>query len=126
MDVGKQIAHWMKGADEDLAVAQSLLNDERIRHALFFAELAVEKALKALVTKETNDVPPKTHDLLRLAALANISLPDHRKKTMARIQQFSLEGRYPDFIPVVMSPQDASAAFADCRELVIWLKSLLS
>jgi len=42
----------------------------RIRHGLFLANLALEKALKALVCKATRDLAPRIHNLVRLAELA--------------------------------------------------------
>ncbi len=66
VDVDKHIGYWKGGAEEDIAAAGSLLETGHPRHALFFAHLAVEKMLKAHVTKATGDIPPKIHDLLRL------------------------------------------------------------
>jgi HEPN domain-containing protein len=48
MDVQKQISYLRESAIEDLAVANELLAKERIRYALFFAHLCVEKMLRPL------------------------------------------------------------------------------
>ena len=45
----KQIAFWRQGAAEDWEVADALVDRGSARHGLFFAHLALEKALKALV-----------------------------------------------------------------------------
>jgi len=52
-DVEKQIAYWRGGAEEDMAVARELIAGKRVRHGLFFAHLALEKALKAIVCRVT-------------------------------------------------------------------------
>ena len=59
IDIDKQIAFWRDSADEDMAVARDLVHRNRIRHGLFFAHLAVEKALKAHVCRVTQDIAPR-------------------------------------------------------------------
>ena len=79
MDVRRQVEYWLNGSQDDIEAAVVLLEKRKIRQGLFFAHLAVEKALKAHVSKATEAVPPRTHDLLRLAELAGISLPSPRR-----------------------------------------------
>ena len=76
VDVPKQIEYWRTNSDEDFAAAQSPLEKGHLRHSLFFAHLAIEKMLKAHVTRQTKDVPPRSHNLIRLAKLAHLN-PDH-------------------------------------------------
>ena len=66
-DIGKQIAYWRDGAAEDWRVAQDLIKRRKVRHGLFFAHLALEKLLKALVCRRTQDLAPRIHSLVRLA-----------------------------------------------------------
>ena len=70
IDIEKHVDFWREGAREDWAVALELVNKERTRHGLFFAHLALEKALKALVCQKTRDLAPRTHNLVRLAEFA--------------------------------------------------------
>ena len=74
MNVKRQINYWRCGAEEDLAAARSLLEKEHLRHALFFGHLAMEKMLKAHVTRETKSVPLRMHNLVRLAEIAGLPL----------------------------------------------------
>ena len=48
----------------------------RYLYTIYLAHLAVEKAFKALVSEITGKAPPKTHNLIRLAELAEIELPE--------------------------------------------------
>jgi len=96
MDVEKQIEYWRSGSEEDIEVAGELLEKNRIRHALFFGELSVEKMLKAHVAKGTRKVPPPIHDLLRLADLARLQLSPDQREFLARFQRYCFAGRYPD------------------------------
>ena len=72
--IDKQIAFWRDSADEDMAVARDLVHRNRIRHGLFFAHLALEKALKPHVCRVTQDIAPRLHNLVRLAELAELDL----------------------------------------------------
>ncbi|HOX40146.1 MAG TPA: HEPN domain-containing protein [Candidatus Brocadiia bacterium] len=112
---------WRDGAEEDMAAASDLVGRGRFRHGLFFAHLAVEKMLKALATESTGEFPPRTHDLLRLADIAGLDMSDARRKTLARLQRFCLEGRYPDLSQTRISPEDAQAALDEAKEAVSWL-----
>lgn len=95
-DIEKQIVYWRDGAVEDWEVAQHLVKRRQVRHGLFFAHLALEKLLKALVCRQTQDLAPKTHSLVRLAEVARLSVEPERVKLLAEVNAFNLEGRYPD------------------------------
>jgi HEPN domain-containing protein len=51
VDIVKQIVFWRDSAKEDWAVARQLVDNDHIRHGLFFAHLTLEKTLKALICK---------------------------------------------------------------------------
>ena len=63
MDIQKQIEYWIKTAEDDLVSAGLLIQNERYLHGLFFCHLCIEKSIKAHVVKETNQIPPKLHNL---------------------------------------------------------------
>ena len=69
IDIAQQVVFWCAGAREDWAVAQDLIAQGRVRHALFFAHLALEKALKAHVRHQTNNLAPRMHNLIRLSEI---------------------------------------------------------
>lgn len=96
IDVEKQASHWRSGAVEDWEVAEDLIGRERVRHGLFFAHLALEKALKAHVCLRTRDLAPRLHNLVRLAELAGVDLTPGQRDTLADMNAFALEGRYPE------------------------------
>ena len=125
MDVQKQIEYWRDMSDDDLEAADALLDKRKIRQALFFAELALEKILKAQVAAALNEIPPRTHDLLRLVELAQIDLAEERRLFIARFQQYCLEGRYPKTWPTAPSQEEANAEIQECREMIAWLKTQL-
>jgi HEPN domain-containing protein len=87
MDVQKQIDYWRTGSDEDFGAAEALVEKDRFRHSLFFAHPAIEKLLKAHVTRTTQEVPPKLRNLVRLAELAGPAL---RPEQVGRLRTFNL------------------------------------
>ena len=46
ININKQIEYWVITGKEDWEVAEELVNNNRTRHGLFFAHLALEKVLK--------------------------------------------------------------------------------
>jgi len=107
LDVEKYVEHWKNGALEDMEAAQQMVNEDYIRHGLFFAHLALEKALKAHIFRIAEDYPPKIHSLHRLAEIAGISLDAHQRKVLAEMNRFNIEGRYSDLLEPEPLKEDA-------------------
>ena len=74
IDVERHIIYWREGSQEDWVVGQELVERGRIRHGLFFVHLALEKVLKAHVCRQTRDLAPRIHNLVRLAEQAALPL----------------------------------------------------
>ncbi|MBE2199798.1 MAG: HEPN domain-containing protein [Anaerolinea sp.] len=121
MDVDKQVAYWQKSGKEDWDVGLELINSKRTRHGLFFAHLAIEKTLKALVCRETKTFPPKTHNLLVLAQKANLKLSHEQKLFVARFDRYQLEGRYPDTLAPAPGLETASQEIDLAKDFLKWL-----
>ena len=120
IDITEQIRYWQKGAQEDLDAAKQLVGNEKIRHGLFFAHLAVEKILKAHVCKTTQKIAPKFHNLIRLAEVSGLSIPEDTIDFLAEMNEFNLEGRYPvPFICPVSSPE-AQSYIEKTEEILQW------
>ena len=121
MDIPRQINFWRDGAAEEIEVAAELLKKKRQRHALFFAHLAVEKMLKALVVKETKEVPPKIHNLLVLSRLAGLELPPAMDEYLRYFNLWNLEGRYPEMFDHPIDPRLAKRQMGVAKEILAWL-----
>lgn len=121
MDVDKQFDYWGRAADEDIAAAASPAEKGHSRHALFFAHLSVEMMLKALVVKATGELAPRTHDLLRLAERAGVSVSAERREFLAHLQRYCIEGRYPEAMPAAPSRDEVVSDLTRTREALEWL-----
>ena len=125
MNIQKQIDYWVKSAEEDFAAAQSLTDKGHFRHSLFFAHLAIEKMLKAHVVNRTKDVPPKVHDIVRLAQLGGINLSKEQKNLLLEFRVYQLEGRYPDSQQLPLSTAFVKNEIARAKGIIEWLKAQL-
>ena len=125
MDVQKQIEFWKASAEEDFAAAESLLEKGHFRHCLFFAHLAVEKMLKAHVTRQTSDIPPRIHNLVRLAEIAGLKLELEQENFLREFGIYQLEGRYPDSEQISPDLDAAREEVSRAREMLKWLKAQL-
>lgn len=125
VDIVQQIAHWRDGAREDWQVAAELLEKGRVRHALFFTHLAVEKALKAHVCRHTEDLAPRTHNLVRLAELGGRTSTSEQLRILAKLNDFSQAGRYPEGVAPPPTAAEARQYVDDSEQVFLWLMSEL-
>lgn len=94
----EHIQYWQDSADHDLESAETILQSGKYDWALFIGHLALEKVLKAVfVAKNENKIPPKLHNLVRLAELSNIELDEKQRFDLDKINDFHIQTRYPDY-----------------------------
>jgi len=94
----EHIKYWRESAQHDLESAETIFNSGRYDWCLFVGHLALEKILKALfVDRNDNNIPPKTHNLVRLAELSKMELNEEQKFFLDKINDFNIQTRYPDY-----------------------------
>ena len=106
-------------------MTQDLIAQGRVRHALFFAHLALEKALKAHVCRQTNDLAPRMYNLIRLAEIGDVRPSQDYEDVLAEMNAFNLEGRYPDMLMPPPSLAEANEYLTRAEEVLQWLLSQL-
>ena len=75
MTIDEHIKHWTDGAKSDLDAAFDVFSVNRYDWSLFIGHLALEKLLKAIYIQNTNNtVPPKIHNLRKLAEISELDL----------------------------------------------------
>lgn len=121
VDIAKHISYWRDGAMEDLLVARDLIDRGRIRHGLFFAHLALEKILKANVCRATKDLAPPIHNLIRLSERAGLTLSQEHTDILADVNEFNIEGRYPELLLPRPSMDEAETYMKRIEEVFKWL-----
>ena len=81
--------------------------------------------LKAHVTRQTRDIPPRIHNLVRLAGMADLSLEPDQLEFLREFNLYQLEGRYPDTKPESIDLGLSRKEIQRAGEILIWLKRQL-
>ena len=89
----------MESSENDYDAMKNLYKSKNYNWCLFIGHLVIEKLLKALYIKNSNDVMgvPKVHNLLLLAEKAGIKLDENRLKKLKVINTFNIAARYDDY-----------------------------
>jgi HEPN domain-containing protein len=96
----------------------------------FFCHMIVEKALKAVIAERINEIPPKIHDLQKLAVRGEIfdKLSDEQLMLIDKVTPLQIEARYPEYKAKMAS----ELTFEYCRKLLTeteeflcWIKQRL-
>ena len=125
INVPKQIEYWQNSAMDDLETASILIENRRYIHGLFFCHLSIEKIIKALVVKQTMEIPPKSHDLFYLSKLAHIDLPEDKQLIIQVLMKYQLEGRYPEYLPDLPQQKIVVEYLNQTNDLLKWFKEKL-
>ena len=98
MTKAQHIAYWVEASNKDWEAIQDMYKAKTYIYALFFAHLCLEKLLKAHWVKDNDgNIPPKIHFLLTILDYTKMQLTKEDKAFLGIMNQFQLEGRYPDY-----------------------------
>ena len=97
IDYEKSIKHWIESSDRDFQTMNNLFKSKDYSWSLFLGHLVIEKLLKALVVKETNDFPKPIHDLTRLATKGKLDCSSEQLDMLDTITTFNISARYEDY-----------------------------
>lgn len=127
MDKHEHINYWIKSAKHDLETAETLFSSEKYDWCLFISHIVIEKGLKALyVLVNDNSIPPKIHNLVRLAELAKAEATEEQLDLLDRINDFNIDARYPDYkfsFYTTCTKEFTLEYFNKIKELFAWIKS---
>lgn len=130
MKLEEHIHYWLDSAQNDLSAAEQLFSAHKYDWCLFISHLVLEKTLKAYyVYKNNNKIPPKTHNLLKLAELSDLSLNDKQKLFLDEVSDFNLEVRYPEYrqeFYKLCTKDFATPYFKEIKEFAKWLQSQIT
>ncbi len=96
MDVKQNIEYWLKTAAHDMDVAETLFQNKKYDWCLFIGHIIIEKTLKAFYVRDKLEIPPKIHNLLKLAESTKLTLTEDQLTFLADVNDFNIETRYPD------------------------------
>ena len=122
--------YWLELCDDDLRAAQAMLKSKNLLWTGFICHLVAEKALKAVIANITNEVPPKIHNLPRLAALAGIyeELSDTQFALLKRLTSLQIEARYPEhkeMMSKTLTLKVCESIMKETEDFLCWIKKKL-
>ena len=122
----EDIAYWLQLARLDLDSARKSLHGDSYLHCLFGCQQALEKLLKGLIVEATKEQPPRLHNLVRLAALAGLTLQPAQERLLSTLSLQYIEMRYPEELSTIdelNSRQTAEEHLHQTEELFQWLEA---
>ena len=125
INVQKQIDYWINGAVDDLESAEILIEHKRMLHGLFFCHLVIEKILKAHVVKISQEIAPRTHNLIHLLEITHLELSESEEIFLGILMKYQLQGRYPDYNPIIPDKLIVQNYLKQTENLLQWLKKKL-
>lgn len=114
-------ARWVEQARYDLDTARAMMHSGRYLYVLFCCQQTVEKMIKAIIVKQTNEFPPRIHALFRLAEAAALELTDERAQLLRELSNYYIQTRYPEEITALasrISEPQARRIFEQTEEIV--------
>ncbi len=125
----EHIKYWLDSAEHDLDTANTLFSSGKYDWCLFISHLVLEKLIKAFYVKNNhNKIPPKTHNLVRLAQLSQVKLEEKHLLFLDEVNDFNLEVRYPEYkneFYKTCTKDFTEIYFKKVKEFYQWLKSQL-
>jgi HEPN domain-containing protein len=125
INVQKQIDYWINGAVDDFKSAEILIESKRMLHGLFFCHLVIEKILKAHVVKDSQKIAPRTHNLIHLLEKTHLELSESEEIFLGILMKYQLQGRYPDYNPIIPNKLIVQNYLKQTENLLQWLKKKL-
>ncbi len=122
----KDTENFITSSEYDLQTAAAMFESGRYIYVVFMCHISTEKMLKAIVAEATQNIPPKTHNLIYLIKLGEVTLPADLFEFVAKLNNASIITRYPEDFRKLLEvfPQDIAKEYLMTTQRVIeWLKS---
>jgi HEPN domain-containing protein len=126
--MNEAVRSWVERSCYDLDTAKAMLASGRYLYVVFCCQQAAEKALKAVVASRTGALPPRIHNLLRLAEAAQIELPTDKIQFLGELSAYYIQSRYPEEMSGLASSitrETAQKTLNITEETTQWLFSIL-
>ena len=110
---------WMEQAYRDLAAAKMNFTMNAYYVAAFLSQQAAEKALKALIIKETGKLR-RIHDLVSLAR--DVGMPEEMVEMCAYLNPAYTATRYPD-VASEIEEDEADDMISIAERVIEWVET---
>lgn len=122
--------YWIDTAQYDIESAKVMLNGKRFLYVGFMCHLTIEKALKAIISKDETATPPKIHHLPKLAKQGAIYsfMSEEQKDFLEVLLPLNIEARYPSYkeeLSCSLNETNCEALIKETEVLLCWIKEQL-
>ncbi|OGG26427.1 hypothetical protein A2960_06130 [Candidatus Gottesmanbacteria bacterium RIFCSPLOWO2_01_FULL_39_12b] len=120
------LQYWLKAAADDFDTAEKLIQVKKYHHGLFFCHLALEKLLKGLVYKNTQNHADPIHDLKKLALQASLDIVKIQEKELDEITTWNIRARYDSYkfeFYKKANKEFTHRWFSKAKDIYLWLKN---
>ena len=126
----EHVEYWKTSSEKDWEVVESLFSSGHYVYSLYFAHLVLEKISKALWVKHNEEnFPPKSHNIVYLLENSSVELNEIQKDFLLTMNDFQLEGRYPDYkqkVYEICTKKKTEELLTKVEEIKAWLTSRIS
>ena len=126
----EKVKYWLEMSEYDLDTSLAMLETQRYLYVGFMCHQSVEKAFKAVLSSRTEQVPPKIHNLIRLAEQCGLLgiIPEKHKKLLFLLNPLNIESRYPTYKDEMLKHLNSSKCLEiinSTKELILWIREQL-
>jgi len=128
--IKSKTSYWLEMCDDDFITAKVMLDAKRLLWVGFICHIIVEKALKAVISEKTNEIPPKIHDLKTLAKRGGLmgELSDKHLDLLEKLNPLQIEARYPEYkgkISATLTTEICQKLYNETGGFLCWIKQKL-
>ena len=116
---------WYFQSDYDLETAVDMFKSGRNVYCIFMCHLSLEKALKGLLIKRTDEFPSKTHSLMYFADKLGLDMSDSNYEFLFMLNKISVPTRYPEDLRklfLTYSKERTESILNQTKEVQLWIK----
>ena len=130
VEINEKVQYWLDLAAEDLIIADTMLKNKHYLYVGFMCHQIIEKSLKAVVMQEINEIPPKIHQLVKLAqkARVHVKMTEDQRELLRELNPLNIEARYPEYksqIAQKLTEEYCAKLIKETEELLCWIKKQL-
>jgi len=125
MEKYKKYEEWFLQSDYDLDTALDMFKAGRYIYCIFMCHLSLEKALKGLWVKRTEEYPAKLHDLIYFVEKMDLLMTEDYYEFLFTLNKISVPARYPDDLIKVSSSYSKNRTndiLTQTKEIQTWIK----
>lgn len=126
----EKVQYWLDIADYDLDTAETLYRGGRWLYVAFMCHQVIEKTIKAYWSSQLDDIPPYTHNHMRLAEGCGLyeQMSEEQKTFLEVITNYNIEARYPEDkaeLARTLTPDNCRNLIDKTKQLQQWIKDKL-